>query len=59
LFDSGADWPHASPVCFAGIDSEEIYAEIPVTVTYVDDSTPSTPYGPAEYGHYLEVEAKC
>ncbi len=30
---------------------------IPVRLTYVDDSTPSTPAGPAEYGFYIEVRA--
>lgn len=30
---------------------------IPVKLTYVDDSTPSTPAGPAEYGFYIEVGA--
>jgi len=28
---------------------------IPVKLTYVDDSTPSTPAGPAEYGYYIEI----
>lgn len=28
---------------------------IPVLPTYVDDSTPCTPAGPAEYGFYIEV----
>jgi hypothetical protein len=43
------------PVCLAGVEPEEIFAQIPVTVTYVDDSTPSSIDGPAEYGFYLEV----
>lgn len=28
---------------------------IPVKLTFVNDSTPSTPAGPAEYGYYIEV----
>lgn len=32
---------------------------IPVTLTYVDDSTPSGPWGPSEYGYYIEVRAKA
>lgn len=42
----------------------EFYAEdcftperIPVALKWVDDSTPSTPAGPAEYGFYIEVRA--
>lgn len=30
-------------------------APIPVRVVFVDDSTPSTPDGPAEYGYWLEI----
>jgi hypothetical protein len=54
LFDSGAQ---GTPACL-----HEWYAEdfctvepIPVAATYVDDSTPSTPAGPAEYGFYVEL----
>jgi hypothetical protein len=43
------------PVCLFPWEPEDIVMDIPVTVTYVDDSTPSTPAGPAEYGYYLEV----
>jgi hypothetical protein len=32
-----------------------IAGEIEVKLNHVDDSTPSTPAGPAEYGYYLEI----
>jgi hypothetical protein len=36
-----------------------VAGEIEVKLRHVDDSTPSTPAGPAEYGYYLEItEAK-
>lgn len=46
------------PVCgYPYWVQEDIYIEsIPVKVKHVDDSTPSTPAGPAEYGFYLEIE---
>lgn len=49
------DWP----VCRQQYwDREDIYMakNVPVKVRHVDDSTPSTPSGPAEYGFYLEIE---
>ena len=40
----------------------EVYAEdfttpepIPVKLIFIDDSTPGGPWGPAEYGFYIEV----
>lgn len=37
--------------------AEDLYCDgIPVKVTHIDDSTPSTPNGPAEYGFYITVE---
>lgn len=47
--------PAEPPVCLHPWDAEDLAMDIPVTVTYVDDSTPSTAAGPAEYGYYLEV----
>lgn len=48
------------PACSPHLDmpmAEDIYIEdLPVRVHYVDDSTPSTPVGPAEYGYYFEIE---
>jgi hypothetical protein len=29
---------------------------LPVKVTHIDDSSPAGPWGPAEYGFYIEVE---
>jgi hypothetical protein len=52
LFDPSAP----TPVCLVGWLAEDLIAEVPVTVTYVDDSTPSTPAGPAEFGFYLEIQ---
>jgi hypothetical protein len=45
------------PACLCDWQPEDFgTAEpIPVRLTYVDDSTPSTPMGPAEYGYYIEV----
>jgi hypothetical protein len=43
------------PLCLFPWEPEDLVMDIPVTVTHVDDSTPSTPAGPAEYGFYLEI----
>lgn len=45
------------PTCLAPWESEDYSTPepIPVKLTYVNDSTPSTPAGPAEYGFYIEV----
>lgn len=45
------------PACHWEIYPEDFHtpAPIPVKLNYVDDSTPSTPMGPAEYGFYVEV----
>jgi hypothetical protein len=45
------------PLCHWEFDPEDCGTPepIPVRLTYVDDSTPSTPMGPAEYGFYIEV----
>lgn len=49
-----------TPVCLCGWEPEDFHTPepIPVKVTYVDDSTPPTPAGPAEYGYYLEVRSE-
>lgn len=48
-----------TPVCLYPWEPEDLFAEsIPVTVTHINDSTPSTPSGPAEYSYYLEVRPK-
>lgn len=47
------------PVClFPYWEREDLITvnAIPAKVTHVDDSTPSTPNGPAEYGFYIEIE---
>lgn len=47
------------PVCKESYwDRMDIFMpkRVPVKVRHVDDSTPDTPNGPAEYGFYLELE---
>jgi hypothetical protein len=46
-----------TPCCLCDWQPDDFHTPhpIPVTLTYVDDSTPSTPAGPAEYGFYIEV----
>lgn len=46
-----------TPVCMHEWDPSDFFTPdgIPVALTYVDDSTPSTPAGPAEYSYYIEV----
>ena len=46
-----------SPACVHWWEREDlVMSEFPVKVKVVDDSTPSTPAGPAEYGYWIEVE---
>lgn len=47
------------PVCLCDWQPEDYHTPepIPVALTFVDDSTPSTPAGPAEFGFYIEVRA--
>lgn len=48
-----------TPTCLCDWQPEDFHTPepLPVVLTYVDDSTPSTPAGPAEYGYYIEVRA--
>lgn len=47
-----------TPACLCDWQPEDFFGEdIPVALEYVDDSTPSTPAGPAEYGYYIVVRA--
>lgn len=48
------------PVCLCEWQPEDLFTpdSIPVRLVYVDDSTPSTPAGPAEYGFYIEVHPR-
>lgn len=51
--------PDGWPVCRDRYWEREdivMYKRVPVKVRHVDDSIPSTPNGPAEYGFYLELE---
>lgn len=49
---------HGYPACSEkdGWVRDGLSGEIEIKLTYVDDSTASTPAGPAEYGYYIEVE---
>ena len=51
---------HGLPVCLDPYwVSEDLGGEIKeVHVEHVDDSTPSTPEGPAEYGYYIVIKDK-
>jgi hypothetical protein len=46
-----------TPICLHDWEPEDFHTPdpIPVALTFVDDSTPSTPAGSAEYGYYIEV----
>ena len=57
LFDPSS---RSTPVCLCDWQPEDFSTPdgIPVALTYVDDSTPSTPAGPAEYGFYIEARAR-
>jgi hypothetical protein len=44
--------------CMDDTASEGICGVLPVRVRYVDESTPSGPWGPAEYSYYLELLSK-
>ena len=48
-----------APACLCDWQLEDYSTPepIPVALTYVDDSTPSGPWGSAEYGYYIEVRA--
>jgi hypothetical protein len=54
----GFDPNGRTPTCHCDWPSEDVsFAErIPVTVRFINDSTPSTVDGPAEYGYWLEIE---
>jgi hypothetical protein len=56
LFDPAAG---NTPVCLVEWQPEDHCTPdpIPVRLVFVDDSTPSTPAGPAEWGYYIEVHA--
>lgn len=47
------------PVCRHDFEPHDFTTPDPlaITLTYVDDSTASTPAGPAEYGFYIEVRS--
>lgn len=55
LFEPGG----RTPACLCDWLAEDFFTPepIPVHVKYVDDSSPSTPNGPAEWGYYLVVSA--
>lgn len=46
-----------TPICIVPWESEDYITPepIPVKLTYVDESTPSSPAGPVEYGFCIEV----
>ncbi len=46
-----------TPRCLHDWEPEDFHTPepLPVQLVYVDDSTPSTPAGPAEYDFYIEV----
>lgn len=46
-----------TPTCLVDWPIEDFFSgePLPVALTYVEDSTPSTPAGPGEYGYYIEV----
>jgi hypothetical protein len=48
------------PTCAVRWEAEDLVTSrpIPVTLEFVDDSTPSTPNGPAEFGFWIEVHPK-
>lgn len=48
------------PCCLVEWNPEDFHTPeaIKVELTYVDDSSPAGPWGPAEYGYYIEVAAK-
>lgn len=50
---------YGPPVCLSQYwESDDLHCEgIPVQVRHVDDSTPSTPMGPAEYGFWIEIKS--
>jgi hypothetical protein len=58
-FAAEVDPVRGSPVCLMPYwESDDIGTvnPIPVKFEHVDDSTPSTPNGPAEYGFYMTIE---
>ena len=54
MFDPARGLPACSPDLW---QAEDFFTAepIPVQVTFVNDSTPSTPAGPAEYSYYLDI----
>lgn len=42
--------------CYAEVTDNMLYGTMTVKIQYHDDSSPSGPWGPAEYGYYLTIE---
>lgn len=59
-FAEEVDPQRGMPVCLDPYwEPEDLFAEVAVQVRHVDDSSPSTPAGPAEYGFYLEIKPEA
>lgn len=49
-----------TPACVGWWENEDLSTPepIPVDITVVDDSSPAGPWGPAEYGYWIDVRLK-
>lgn len=59
-FMDEVDPEYGAPVCLDQYwerDDLNTPRAIPVKVKHIQDNTPSTPNGPAEYGFWIEIEA--